>query len=192
MQWSLRSLLIAAAVLTVAIFGLYQSTPTWVSVVTSVAGLLWIAIGVVAVASTDSRRTWARGVFVAATLYGILVFALGGELGLTGSRLATSQVLAWAFQFTPQHSFEIHPDSTYVTFSGVPNGRLNISGPMGNVNASRISFGQFAALRLWNPRQDFGTIGHTYWAILFGLLGGWFALFIERQRPREPAESSQT
>ncbi len=204
MQWSLKTLLIATAIIPVAVFAITQSTPFYVSAVVTAAAIAWIAIAILAWVETGQRQAWARGMMIAATGYAILVFALGGEVGLSGSRLATSHVLAYAYQGVFQQQPQLLQLQTpaevltttvmdsngSIVLTQPPNGSVQVT-PQFYINGNVTSFPYPLQVVSTSPQpQDFGTIGHVYWGALFALVGGWFAAWIARRQKQE-AEKTQ-
>lgn len=214
-QWSLRTRLIATAIVPLAIFAISKSTPFYVSAVLTVATIAWIAVAIMAWIDTGSRQAWARGVILAATAYGLLVVGMGKELDLFGSNLATSRVLYYAHEkwSKPLGSQVQIPDGGTVLLGGIKrldtsindsdgidaepeeeNLGLRAGPPYDNPQPVTVSTGtvvgrlpDFSHFRI-PAREDFGKIGHIYWDVLFGLAGGWFAVWIESRKARVAKE----
>jgi hypothetical protein len=201
MQWSLRTLLIATAIVPVAIFAIAKSTPLYVSAAVTVAAVAWIVVAIIAWIDTGSRQAWARGMILAATAYGLLVVSMGTELELQGSRLATSGVLYYAHNLTA--SDDIQPQLltfTLMSADGSPGGSASV-GSFADVPISANTDSGFSGTAqlfrnlLINSnqsptRRDFGVIGHIYWGMLLGLAGGWFAVWIERRKASHEAKQA--
>jgi hypothetical protein len=196
-QWSLRTLLVATAVVPVAILAIFKATALYVSAVLTLAVIAWIAVAIMAWIDTGSRQAWARGVILAATAYGLLVVWMGTEFELVGSKLATSGVLYYAHVWAvPTGSEPIEsvpltftsPDGSQITFGN----SININSPI-SVNSANGLSATFQSLSVWTntspTRRDFATIGHVYWGMLLGLVGGWFAAWIERRKREEPSHA---
>jgi hypothetical protein len=205
MQWSLKSLLVATAIIPLAVFAIAKSTPFYVSAVVTVAAVVWIAIAILAWVETGQRQAWARGMLVAATGYAILIYALGSEIGLSGSRLATSHLLGYAYQAAfPQQLQQLQlvaPTQVLTTTVMDPNGRFVVTQPPNSVvqlspqvtfNGNVMTLPYPLAVGTASPQpQDFCTIGHVYWGVLLALVGGWFAAWIARRQKQE-AEKPQS
>lgn len=197
-QWSLRTLLIATAIVPLAIFAIAKATPFHVSAVLTVAAIAWIAVAIMAWIDSGSRQAWARGVILAATAYGLLVVWMGTELNLVGSRLATSGALYYAHTWAAPEANAPPNGPVSISFTS-PEGTLTtneITFNVGTNSANGISgttWNYYSLSALFNQtptRRDFATIGHVYWGILLGLAGGWFAAWIARRRKQEPERTS--
>lgn len=221
-QWSLRTLLIATAVVPLAIFAIAKSTPFYVSAVMTFAAITWIVVAITAWTGTGPRQAWARGAILAASAYGLLVVWLGTELELRGSKLATSGALfyahhAWAKPFDSEGRV---PDGGTVLLGGIkrlnetPNEYALIDVDLDGVDLEEENLGLrvgptspsssppngYTGTLVIAPyffpgpvpsAPSFAKMGHIYWGVLFGIVGGWFAGLIQRHNtPVAQAERS--
>jgi small neutral amino acid transporter SnatA (MarC family) len=124
-QWSLRTLLIATAIVPLAIYAISKATSFYISAVITIATTAWIGVAIVASTGIGSRGAWARGATVAATAYGLLIVCMGTELELRGSKLPTSGVLFYAHDAWAQPTNELVrvPEGGTVLLGGIK--RLN-------------------------------------------------------------------
>lgn len=184
-QWSLRTLLIATAIVPVAIYVIAKSTPFYISAVATVAAFGWIAVAIAAWVSSGSRQAWARGAILAATTYGALVVWMGTELDLGRSQLATSQLLQVAKQaFTPRIIISEDPEEDLglrpVFKETVRESPTRVSSPTGV--ATFVTMPHFVDALPIN--RNFAIIGHIYWGAVFGLVGGCFAQWlVQHEQP---------
>ncbi len=198
-QWSLRTLLIATAVIPLAIFAIAKSTPLYVSAVLTIAAIAWIAVAIMAWIDSGSRQAWARGVILAATAYGLLVIWMGTELELVGSRLATSGALYYAHTWAAPDANAPLASPYTITFTSPQGSSLTTNeitfdvrtNTDSGVSGTTWNYSTLSTLLNQTPtRRDFATIGHVYWGILLGLAGGWFAAWIARRQQQEVERTS--
>jgi hypothetical protein len=168
-QWSLRSLLIAAAIIPAAIYMLVKANPMLVSVAVTISITAWIATAIVAVVGTGERQAFARGALIAATVYGAVVYYLD-ELNLQTAKLFTTGLLYHAHEACVTRII----GSTQSGFGGA-GGMMR----MMMANESPMA-GHFA------------IIGQIYWGVLIAILGGWFAWRVVRREQNEAAERPTT
>lgn len=197
MQWSLKTLLAAAAIIPPSIYAYMKPSPMLATGAVSVSLLAFAAVSIVAYVSRGQRQAWCRGAMIAGGLYGLLVYHLGTESQLYGSRLPTSFVLMRLHQTIGNYDPVPDASDTMIMsdFSVRDIQKQRLRDGRGNVIPSRViqhrdDMGTTTYLEPVYP-YDFGTIGHCYWAVAFGLLGAWFAVWIVRQERPEHDEGTR-
>jgi hypothetical protein len=183
---SLRELLILVAVAALCIVSLKYASHTWSSLVTTAAMLLVFAAVIVAVANSGSRQKFALAFAILAAGYHFVVDTVGGEVsGLSpapgfsepqvnpeGVLLPTSQLLQFLW-LRIQFSEWLDP------FTGKSLGKVVPGQPPPPVPAGP-GFGPNVNS---HPRYDtFMRIGHLWWALLLGYVGGRVASFVYQRR----------
>jgi hypothetical protein len=183
---SLRSLLVLVTLVAVAIVSLVYASETWQAFVGAIAMIVFFVAVVMAVVDRGERQAFAIGVALVMSSYGVIV--LNGpvsmvpngrsqnlELDPWSGRLPTTMLLRYV-HMAVNHSYWVDssgkelPDYDPSQNKGTGLGGGNrFGGPM---------------YREVPPREMFMPIGHMWWAILLGLLGGWFARFVYLRRVR--------
>lgn len=159
-RFSLKTLLIAAAVVPVAAFSLAKADATIAAIVATIAFLAWVAAVIVWRESEGEQRSVVSGCAISALLYAIAVYVTGVfGTGLPGLQvgLLTSRPLELAY---PLVAVKVKIQTSFGTLDG-----------------------DFPAF------EHYFLIGHLYWCVLVGLAGGWFAGWLYRRR-RRPEQSS--
>lgn len=177
-QLSLRSLLLFTALVALAIVSLRFSTVGWRTLVIGIALVSLWAAAIVAIIDRGPRQAFAIGFALSLTTYAVVLYALptiaqrdkyNPEFNADLGRLPTSRLLGRLYYLVA--------DATWIdarTGQAVPNFDPATQGA--RPGSAFISASYSPEL------QIFMTIGHTWWAMLAGLCGGWFAEWIYRRR----------
>lgn len=186
---SLRELLILIAIAAVCLVSLKHASHTWLSLVVSMSILMVFAAVIVAVAECGPRQKFALTFAILSAGYYFVVVTTpgaeasgmtpgvsrepdGGAVLLPTSHLlhfvwSRTQVMEWVDPFTGKTLGKVAPGQPPPPVSAGPGFAPNlISHP---------------------PYEKFMRIGHFWWALLFGYLGGRFArsVYIRRAHERE-------
>ncbi len=168
-QWSLRTLLIATAIVPVAIFAIAQSTRFYATAMVNLAAVAWTIVAIAACSSTVTRQKWARGAIVAATAYGLFLYLLPSELELEGSGFVTSGALFYAHRFRAHLIGEEEEENL---------------GLRPTPSDAAFAIYRVGPATLFPERQNFAIIGHVYCGVLFGIAGGYFAQWLVQHEQR--------
>jgi hypothetical protein len=180
-QLSLRSLLVAVALVALAIVSLRFASDAWWTLIMSILELMLFAAVILAILDRGERQAFAIGFVVAMTCYGLVFqiipterpFGSHGhpELNPDIGRLPTSRLLR-----------PIYYSIAYIGLVDVTTGKplANSNPQMGGGASGNYSMGELPS------REIFMTIGHAWWAILLGVCGGLFARWVYRRRTCEP------
>lgn len=191
---SLRELLVMVALTALAIVSLRSACDAWLTVIMT-GSLLAVFIAIIAVAADrGARQAFAVafalvsvGYFAFVTMWPPQTFAIQvgpPEYDLYQGRLPTTQLLRHVFNAI---STKRWIDSS--TQQEIPNfDPANPSLPIGNLQPWQSPvFPSTANLVEFPRRENFIRIGHLWFALLFGYLGGRFARFIYVQRTTNAA-----
>lgn len=171
---SLREVLVIVALLALAIVSLQFASATWETVVaTIVIGALAVAV-IVSLVDRQARQAFAIGFAVSIIVYGVALFV--ASLGSQGAnlefnpdtgRFPTTRLLRPVFAAIAQ--------SRWIDFR---TGQEVLDYDPQNPGPDT----QFVSLDERPERAAFMRIGHAWWALLLGYLGGWFARFVYLRR----------
>jgi hypothetical protein len=165
-RFSLRFILIATAYTAVVVAGFVKGTPVWASAVFSISvGILLLAT-LAALFRGDDDRTYWQGFSIIAWIY--LLLAIGTVS--VSNRLVTTRIL-----HESQYLLGPIQAANYVE----PGFTLKRLGP------NDFQIGPGSDFNIWGPSWTAThQIGHSAWAILLGLAGGYAALYFHRvQKP---------
>jgi hypothetical protein len=182
---SLQEILILLALLAMAIGSLRYATDAWLAMVMAVALVAFLVAVVEAAVDRGSRQAFAVGFVLCMVIYTYLVAAaplgfdvqkwarLSPEMNLDEGRLPTTLVLRQLYARVQQLRW-IDPMTGQEIVGLDPNVMSAQAGP---------------AVRKNVPRAEvFGPIGHCWWALFLGYLGGWIARFVYLRRIAEAEE----
>lgn len=187
---SLRELLAAVALVAFATVSLKYASEGWVTIVAGLALLAFFAAIIVAVADHGPRQVSAIGFAIVMLVYGLIVMntppaysppdrpARTSEFDHWEGRLPTTRLLRYV-----HHVFDA---SRYVDNTGKEIPNYDPANPIIPVNVGGMGFGPSASLDERPPRNQFTSIGHLWWGLLLGYIGGRFAGFVYARRTREP------
>ena len=182
-QISLRSLLVLVTLVALAIVSLRCATGWWqIAVVTIALVAFWGTI-ILAVVDRGNRQAFAIGFALSMVLYAIALLLIGPlsgfgdnasrEFNPATGQLLTSRLLRPLFESIAEvHSIDFR------TGQVVPNSDPNTSGSGPG--------SQFISRSEIPDRGTFMVIGHSWWALLLGLCGGWFAKWVYSRRLQDP------
>lgn len=183
---SLRELFVLVACCALALVSLKYASETWVALVSALAMLaIFIAI-VTALVDRGPRQAFAIGFAVIVITYGWTVlntplpyFGPNApptlEFDQWSGRLPTTRLLRYVHQAVDR--------SEWIDINGKVIANYNPQSPA--AVAPGVSIKEIP------PREQFMPIGHMWWALLFGYIGGRFAQFIYRRRTSEPPSESR-
>jgi hypothetical protein len=194
-RMSLRGMLILVALFAIGIVSLVYANDFWVSVVTGIVIVALIAALIVAFVDRGFSQAFAVGfvlvgfVYALAVLSGYSSLASGNitsdmrNLEFTyGGRLPTTYSLRFL------HQTVIHRTYTDLSGNPLPNYDPAKDSKTASVGGGGGGFsrGGFPARTHESPtREDFMPIGHCWWALLLGYVGGIFAMYVHRRRMRD-------
>jgi len=168
---SLRMLLIFVAIMALAIVSLRYASVGWQMLVWTLTLVAFVAEAIVAVVDRGPRQAFAIGFTIALLVYGIVLMLAAPldaplshnpEFNPAVGRLLTTRLLHPLYAAVADVRW-------YNLQSGllVPNDNSGLSG--GESGSANITLSE------WPDRGVFASIGHLWWAFLFGCCGGWFA-----------------
>jgi hypothetical protein len=172
---SLREMLVLFALCATALVSLQFASAGWEMVVGALAALAFAAAVIVALVDRQAPQAFAIGFAVALTIY-VAILASQGSLGAAGpnlemnpdtGKLPTTQLLRPVFAAVA--------DTRWIDFrtgKEVPNYDPNNPGPDM----------QYISMDERPQRGAFMRIGHCWWALVLGYLGGWFGRFVYLRR----------
>jgi hypothetical protein len=172
LQLSLRSLLALMAMIAVAIVSLRYPTQGWEIASFTIAIVAFLAAIMGAARARGPSRAFALGMSITMLIYGLTLFSRtptgspirrNPEMNPSTGRLLTSRLLK------PLYSLAADMRWVDVT-TGVETQEFDPS------IAGKVTLSE------WPERATFMAIGHCWWAMLLGLLGGWFARFVYLRR----------
>ena len=179
---SLQEMLILLAVVAMAIGSLRYATDAWLAMVMAVALVAFLVAVVEAAVDRGSRQAFALGFVLCMVIYTYLVAAaplgfdvqkwarLSPEMNLHEGRLPTTFMLRQLYAKVHQDRW-IDPTTGQEIVDFDPNSVFARAG---------------SAVRKTVPRAEvFGPIGHCWWALVLGYLGGWIARFVYLRRIAE-------
>lgn len=172
-RFSIRTLLVATAYIAVVVTAFVSGTERWADFVFSLSIAIILVATLAALCLRDSRRTFWRGFCLVAWIYSALVFG-PGLAGSIRSHLVTNEIL---------RSFHRELASIYVARDVEPGFELQRVGDNVFRTGPNKSFNIWRASWLANQRT-----GHSVWAILLGLAGGYLATYFSRPpAPERPS-----
>jgi hypothetical protein len=189
---SLRELLIGVAVIALAIGSLTYASDTWVAIVAGLAMLGFFAAIVVAAVDRGPRQAFAIGFALVMLVYGLIVLntppthppfegpSRTKEFDHWEGRLPTTRMLRYVHHAVDRSQWI---DSS--TGKAIPN--FDPADPSIPTWGSVGSFGA-AAVASFNelpPREQFMPIGHLWWGLLLGNVGGRFAQIVYARRTKD-------
>lgn len=178
---SLRELLLLLALCAVAIVSLRYASGPWQLVVFTITMVAAFVAAIVAVVDRGARQAFAIGFALSMALYG-LIFLYGSaratdgrnlELNPQAGRLPTSRLLEPVYKALVE-----------VRWIDLRTGQ---EVPGHDPTSASAAGASFVTADERPERGAFMRIGHCWWALLLGYLGGWFARWVYLQRNREPA-----
>jgi predicted PurR-regulated permease PerM len=173
-RMSIRQLLLFVAIIAIAIVSLNFANELWMTSIIGATMLVVVGAAIVGVVDRGPRQAYAAGFAITAVLY--LLF-LGALFGREFEQLYGKLPTTWSL--TRLHK----AINRNVYFDNI--GRV-IPNYVPADNSAGYGVGGFAIQTREIPQSGhFMPIGHCWWAILLGCIGGLFARFIYARRVRE-------
>lgn len=176
---SLRELLVLIALAATAIVSLQFASAGWVTVVAGIILAAFAMAVIVALVDRHARQAFAIGFATSMVVYGVVLAGLcfnsawaSLEFNPDAGMLPTTRLLKVAYAAVVKTRWV-----DFRTGQEVPDYDQQNPGP----NAQYISLDERPV------RYTFMLIGHCWWALVLGYLGGWFGRFVYLRRIREPA-----
>lgn len=171
---SLRELLVLCALSAVAIVSLLYANERWQGAIVMGTVIVTLVAGIVAVVDRGARQAFAIGFAMSVVLYGVVLAntprANDGpslELNPYTGTLPTSRLLLPLFEnVAVTRWIDFRTGQEILDYDPQAAGQSN----------------QFASLDQRPEQAVFMRIGHCWWALLLGYLGGWFARFVYLRR----------
>lgn len=186
---SLRELLLLVAAVAVAIVSLKYASETWVAIVAGLAMLAFFVAIIVAAVDRGRRQAFALGFALVVIAYGLIVLNMPVTYRVNNQPAGTMELDQWEGRLPTTRLLRyVHvavDDSEYVddatgkvlsNYDATTDGPLRLGG--GGFGTPSVSF------RERPPREHFMPIGHLWWAMLFGYVGGRFARFLYLRRTK--------
>jgi len=177
---SLRELFALVAVVALAILSLKYASDAWVAIIAGMAMLALFAAFIVAAVDRGERQAFAIGFALIMVSYGLIVLNMpdphdrnGGTLEFDhwSGRLPTTRLLRYVHQAVDRSQW-------IDTTTGQIIANHDSHGPTTSGQSS-VSLNEI-------PRRDqFMPIGHLWWGILLGYIGGCFAQFVYMRRAQQ-------
>jgi hypothetical protein len=171
---SLRELLLLVTLVALAIASLKYASELWLAIVAGLAMIAFFVTGIVAVVDRGPRQAFAIGFALTMIAYGLMLTSGQNTQGPRGNvsskniefhpwkgRLPTTRLLRYA------HMVVNEPQQETWGGGGFPMRTTMVEHPR---------------------REVFMPVGHCWWALLLGYLGGRFALFVYVRRMRESTQ----
>ncbi len=191
---SLRELFVVVAVRAVALVSLIYASDMWLTITLSVASLTLLVVAIVSAVDRGPRQAFALGFVATMLTYGLFLFiepqvADQGEFDLWSGHLPTTKLLRYAHLVVQDvHCYDSSTGKELVGFDPA-----NPSIPISDGFSSGGSFGggfgnggapaKPRAMQFVSPAQDaFARIGHLWWALLLGYVGGRIGRFVYTPR----------
>ena len=181
---SLREMLVLVAIVALAIVSLAYASLWWRLGVVSLILVLFTVTAIEAFVDRGSRQAFAIGMLVTLVIYaGLIAYgrrdsSVEGDFSLYG-QMPTSRLLRLGHQgiatqrYVNARTGEELPDFDPQTDRAAQGGR-------------RFSRGEIIAQRVDTPpANEFMKIGHCWWGLLLGYLGGMFAAYVYLRRVKE-------
>jgi hypothetical protein len=169
---SLRELLMLVAIVALAVVSLKYASVTWQGIVLSLTLLAFVAAAIAAFVDRGSRQAFALGMAVTMIIYAALV-----PTATLGSQLPTSHVLNMIRGGVLKR---VYVDRQ--TGEALPNYDPNNVAILPGGNTSPFVRPRQVTMP---PSAQFKIIGHSWWALLLGYVGGRFARFVYVRRTGE-------
>ncbi len=186
LRLSLRELLVLVAFVALAIVSLKYASDVWLAIVLAVTMLAFFVALIVAAVDRGPRQAFAIGFALTMAGYWLIVMTGTKTVANVGSmniefdhmqgRLPTTRLLRYMHAAVEHGGYY-----DYSTGKEVPNydpaERANTGGGFGG--ATSIGYREVPG------REVFMPVGHCWWGLLLGYLGGLFAGFVYRRRMTE-------
>ena len=183
---SLRELFAAVALVAFAIVSLKYASEDWVAIVAGVAMACFFAALVTATVGRGSMQASSIGFVLIMATYGLIVFnpipniSRGAEFDHMQGRLPTTRLLRYIHAAVGQSQWIDSSTGKEIPNFDPANPSIPMSGSGGFQGA-----GPTAGYREIPQRELFMPIGHLWWGLLFGYIGGRFARFVYTRRVQE-------
>lgn len=179
---SLRSMLLLVALVAIGIVSLAYASAGWRTAVGGITMVALFAALVTAAADRGERQAFALGMALVMTCYGVTVLSAGGtsvrnsEFSLWDGWLPTTIALRYV-HMAVDRSVWVDPrgGQEIVNFDPYKAGAVDSRGRPNSLYQAGFK-------RELPPPAVFMPIGHMWWALLLGLLGGWCASALYRRR----------
>jgi len=171
LQFSLRVLLVVTAYIAVVIGGFVAGSHLWADVIFSITIAFVLVATLAAIFYTGRQRIYWRGFCIIAWIYLLLAFGPWAE-GKVRNHLVTDQVLRPVHRLiTPIHA------ARYVK----PGFQLQ------QKSENTYQTGPRSEFVVWGGTwQMTRRIGHSAWATLLGLAGGYLAVIFSKRNTAHP------
>jgi hypothetical protein len=187
-RMSLRGMLILVALFAIAITSLVYANDFWVSIVTGIVMLIFTAALIVAFVDRGFRQAFAIGFVLTVCAYAVLVLSGINSPGVGNSQLRNAELDPWEGRLPTTRVLRVIHGVVErggyfdpATGMPVPNYKPNTtSGGMGGFGGGGMFGGP--TYREIPPREKFMPIGHCWWTLLLGSIGGLFAMHLYRRR----------
>ena len=179
---SLRELLVFVALVACALASLRFASDGWLQIVVGITMLVFFAMLIRAAVDRGPRQVFALGFVLVMASYGIIIMQSPGTGGVLNEsrefdpwrgRLPTTRLLRYA-----KRAFDDSKWIDDITGQEIPD--YDPSSAVGP-NIPLPGFGG-VHYREVPPREFFFPIGHCWWTLLLGYLGGRFAMFVYARR----------
>jgi len=197
---SLRELLVLVALVALAIVSLKYASESWVAIVAAVTMLAFFVATIVAAVDRGPRQAFAIGFALTMAGYAMIVMNStinmhnGGtkkiEFDQWEGRLPTTRLLRYLHMAVEDNKWidfqtgkeipDYDPNNPPASVTATP---VKGAGARGLMLGARVSFVESP------PSEVFMPIGHCWWGLLLGYLGGLLAAFVYHRRMRDQTPS---
>jgi hypothetical protein len=179
---SLRSLLVLVAACAVAIASFRHASDGWRTTMVSLAIVVFLLTAVMSLVDRGPRRVTALGCAVAMAAYGLALLLsapLGSSIAKNREFNPSTGQLPTSLLLRPL--YERAADVGWVDVrTGKQAGEFSASAAVSAGDSATITTGEIP------DRETFMVIGHSWWALALGCIGGLGARHLYQHRIREP------
>jgi predicted PurR-regulated permease PerM len=195
-RMSLRGMLLLVALFAMAVVSLVYANDFWVSVITGILMVAFIAALIVAFVDRGFPQAFAIGFVLAVFAYAFAL--LSGFSSLSSGnvasnvrnvefthegRLPTTRSLRFLHQAVTRHTYTDSWGKPLPNFDPAKASKTAAMGGGGGGFFPGLGSNRYI-IHESPSRETFMPIGHSWWALLIGSLGGAFAVYVYRRRLR--------
>lgn len=182
---SLREMLVLMALVAFAIGSLKYASELWLAIVLAVTMMIFFGTVILAAVDRGHRQAFAIGVALTMVAYGLMLmtgrwWAPGFARTLDGTNMTNIEFDQWSGRLPSSVLLRYVRNALDASFEQTPAGKQVPVKP----SALAIGLSQNAFVEM-PPREFFMPIGHCWWALLLGCVGGYFGRYVYWRRVRE-------
>jgi hypothetical protein len=206
---SLRELFALVTCCALALVSLKYASEAWLAFALGVAMLAFFAAIVLAAIDRGPRQAFGVAFILIVIAYGFLVFetprypgnaGIGtGEFNLWQGHLPTTYLLRFVYTAVEDRRWFDSTTGKEINNFDPANPSIPIDNSVGDFGGGGGGFSggggvapSTASLRVFPSQQHFALIGHLWWALLFGYIGGRFARYVYARRIKDQPPLAMT